>query len=121
MTDRKPPRKAVGQAATCPVCGAGFVRASRNQVYCAPACRTAAMHQRADEQRKSLAAQDRAARAARDKALQDKLRRGARLTLDEAALAATQAGMSYGQWMLRQYWAQPRQKPGGPKGEGGAR
>ena len=113
--------KAVGQAAVCPVCGAGFVRTSRNQLYCTPACRAVAMHRRAEEQRKSLAAQDRAAKAARDKALQDKLRRGARLTLDEAALAATQAGMSYGQWMLRQYWAQPHQKTGGPKGTGGAR
>ena len=92
MTDKKAPRKAVGQAAVCPVCGAGFVRASRNQLYCTPACRAVAMHRRADEQRKSLAAQDRAARAAQDKALQDKLRRGARLALDEAALAATPTG-----------------------------
>lgn len=84
----------------CPTCGRTFYTQRNAQRYCGIAC--------ANKKRSGY-------KEAKRRAAADEIRQRS-ASLEEDALAATDAGMSYGKWMLEKTFSAASGRKGGGKG-----
>lgn len=83
----------------CPICGKTFRSAKENTKYCSERCRKRAVAQMSESQLDQKREHFEQIKRMRLKEIQDKKRRGETLTIYDIALLASQAGVTYGQYV----------------------